>query len=201
MALTSPFGPSRGTPSSHRIPRVERARRLLARAGLLAGSVTSTGSLRPAMMSNSSGSSSASRSAPKDSVLQPSPLTTVKQRQGAASGRSADQQQVGKGLARLAYVVALDPPWVGLDGDRVLAAQADHSGAMRPAGHRQSCRSCERPLRPALYLRGVGLQHSRACVAHVAGLLLVPRQPGCPCPGGPGNPQLRTSVSRSLLLR
>ena len=50
---------------------------------------------------------------------------------------------------------------------------------------------------PALYLRGVGLQYSRACVMHVAGLLLVPRQPGCPCPRRPGKSSIK-NVGKSL---
>ena len=75
-------------------------------------------------------------------------------------------------------MVAFHMARVSLDRDRVLATQADYSGAMLPMGHRKRRGSCVRPLDPALDWRGVRLQYSRACVTHVAGLLLVPRQPG-----------------------
>ena len=162
IAFTSPVGPSSGTPRSQRIPRLERARRLWASAGLLAGSVTSTGSLRPEMMAKSSGSSRASRSAPNDSVLHESPFTTVTR----ASGQRDAVEPTSNRSAKTC------PAWLTLlpsSRRAVVGSWPPRFTTPGPRGRRATgeMRAAKASVPPALDWHGVGLQHSIARVAHV----------------------------------
>ena len=166
MALTSPAGPSSGTASNRRMPRLERASRLCARAGLVAGSVTSTGSLRLAMREQL-GVFENLPLGPEGESAPALPPHHRHQSERAARCGGADQEQVRERLACLARDIGLFAPRALFS---TLASEVDHAGAQGTPRHWER-RSRER--RPSHRLR-TGLQHCGYRLTHLAGLLLVP---------------------------
>ena len=95
---------------------------------------------------------------------------------GATRRRRPHQQQVRKRLTGLAHAVALvAPAGAGAEVVSCLASEIDYTRAQGAAGHSHRRPSRESPVSPSLYLR-VRLQHCGGCLAHDAGLLLVPGQ-------------------------